>query len=514
MPSLADIAEQRVARLRAHRDAEMLAKSIQVTKPFSPHRASRKQDFFLRLVAEEALYGGAAGGGKSDALLHAALQYVDIPGYSAALFRRTKEDLNKPGSILDRARTWFAGTAAKWDGEVHGYRFPSYSSVPGATIHFGYAQTKQEIIDRYQSTEFQYIGVDELTQWIEDAYTYLFSRLRRRTDIPCPTRMRGGTNPGGRGAEWVRRRFVEHARHVPTGLLAREYIKMRNRIMGAQLRGEVSGEELPEPPYFESPPSSEAEQLAKETGRPAQGAFFVPAFREDNPGLNLAEYRANMMRMSATDRAQLEKGDWWATTGGAFFQPEWFPPERILDAAPKLWRRCRYWDLAATKPKKGRDPDWTAGVSGGLHRTETGETQIIITNARRTREDPGGVEAFIRQAAKDDGRQVPIYIEQEPGSAGKNNTHNYATKVLPGWQVHGFPKTGPKAEYWTPLSADAKNAMVYLVNGPWNDEFIAELCGLTKDDSHAHDDYADAAGGLRAVLFDETGLEALRNWRR
>jgi predicted phage terminase large subunit-like protein len=343
--------------------------------------------------------------------------------------------------------------------------------------------------------------VDELTQWLEDAYTYLFSRLRRRTDIPCPTRMRAGSNPGGRGAEWVRRRFIEFAKHVGTGITARQYIEMRNR-----------GEPLPDPPYFESPPSSEAELLAREFGVRAQGAYFVPAFKEDNPGLNLAEYRANLMRMTAGDRAQLEKGDWWSTAGGVFFRPEWFQ-YADADEAPRMFT-ARYWDLAATKLKKGRDPDWSAGVRGGLERTEAGGTRIWIVNARRTREEPGGTESFVLRAAKEDGRSVPVHIEQEPGSAGKNNTHNYATKVLVGHQVYGFPKTGPKPEYWKPLSSDAQNGMVVLVRAPWNDEFVSELCALTNDDSHAHDDYADAAGGLRAVLFDDSGLANLRHWRK
>lgn len=469
-----------------------------MVKPYSPHRPHPKQEAFLRLDAEEALFGGSTGGGKSDALISAALQHVDIPGYSAALFRRTKEDLNKPGNILDRARTWFAGTAAKWEGEIHGFRFPTYSSIPGATIHFGYAQTKQEIIDRYQGTELQFIGVDELTQWQEDAYSYLFSRLRRRIDLPVPTRMRAGSNPGGRGADWVRLRFVEHAKHVTTGITAQEYIKMRNR-----------GETLPEPAVFESPPSSEAVEMARLLGRRAQGAYFVPSFKEDNPGLQLAEYSANLMRLTAQDRQQLEKGDWWATGGGKFFQRGWF---LFADEPPKGLLTVRYWDLAATKAEPKKDPDWTAGVRGGVNRNAAGGHMVFFTHATRCRENPGPTENFVKQTATEDGRSVKIYIEQEPGSAGKNNTHNYASKVLVGHTVHGFPKTGSKQSYWSPLSADAHNGMVTLIRGQWNEEFLNELCALTDDDSHAHDDYADAAAGVRSVLLDQRALERLRKW--
>lgn len=471
-----------------------------MVKPYSPHQPSAKQAAFLKLDVEEALFGGSAGGGKSDALISAALQHVDVPGYSAALFRRTKEDLNRPGSILDRARTWFGGTAAKWDDKVHGFRFPSYSATPGATIHFGYAQTKAEIVDRYQGTEFHYIGVDELTQWQEDAYSYLFSRLRRIVGFPVPTRMRAGSNPGGRGGEWVRTRFVENARHVGTGLTVRDWLKMRAR-----------DEQLPDPPYFESPPSHEAVELALEMKRQPQGSYFVPAFKEDNPGLNLAEYRANLLRLTSQDRQQLEKGDWWASMGGKFFQRDWF---EFCDEVPAKMQTIRYWDLAATKAEKGKDPDWTAGVRAGVVRNAMGGHMLYITHATRIRENPGPTENFIRQVAKEDGRPVAIHIEQEPGSAGKNNTHNYASKVLPGFTVNGFPKTGSKMSFWSPLSADASNKMVTLVRGPWNDAFIKELCDLTDDDSHAHDDYADAAGGARSILLDESALQKLRRWKR
>lgn len=473
-----------------------------MVKPYSPDRPSPKQQAFLNLEAEEALFGGAGGGGKSSGLILGALQHVHVTNFSAAIFRRTKEDLNKPGSILDRARMWFAGTAARWDSDVHGFRFPSYDSNPGATIHFGYAQTKQEIIDRYQSTEFQYIGVDELSQWLEDAYSYLFSRLRRNKSVPVPPRMRAGTNPGGRGAEWVRKRFIEFARHVVTGMTAKDYIAARNR-----------GEDLPDPPYFESPPSAEAEEIARLFGRKAQGAFFVPAFKEDNPGLDLVDYQSKLIRMGAADRAAMDKGDWWASTGGKFFQREYF---KFIEAEEverlRHFRPIRVWDLAATKPRKGKDPDWSAGVKLGTDRN-LGGTRIIITNARRTREDPGGVEKFVRQCAEEDGKKVPVHIEQEPGSAGKNNTHNYASKVLPGWMVHGQPKTGNKTEYWKPLSADAENGLVWLVRAFWNDDFINELVGLTDDDSHAHDDFADAASMGRSILLEDTGLQKLRNWK-
>lgn len=462
-----------------------------MVKPYSPHTPSAKQRAFLELDAEEALYGGAAGGGKSDALIEAALQYVDVPGYSAALFRRTKEDLNKPGAILDRARGWFAGTAAHWEDTTHGFRFPSYSSLPGAIIHFGYGQAKKDIEVRYQGAEFQYIGIDELGQWQLDSYRYLFSRLRRLTEMGVPLRMRGSANPGGVGGPWVKERFIDSGRHIGIGISVKEYVALRR-----------AGQALPFPPYFESPPSAEAVAVARILNRKPQGAFFVPAYAEDNPGLDKPEYLLQLARLDPTTRAQLENGDWWVVAGGKFFKPEWF---QYVDVAPPGLVQRRYWDLAGTKKAEGKDPDWSAGVKGGVERLPTGGQRLVLVHAVRDQEDPGGVEALVLATAETDGKEVSIVIEEEPGSAGKNNTHNYATKVLFGWDVEGHRKTGPKSEYWKPLSAAARNGALILVRGPWNAEFVQELCLLTDDDSHPHDDQADAAAGLLAKEMEDGG---------
>ena len=71
-----------------------------------PHSPTPKQAEFLACQAKEVFYGGAAGGGKSDALLMAALAYVDVPGYAALLLRRTFADLSLPGALMDRAHQW------------------------------------------------------------------------------------------------------------------------------------------------------------------------------------------------------------------------------------------------------------------------------------------------------------------------------------------------------------------------------------------------------------------------
>ena len=128
---------------------------------------------FLVLDCEEALYGGSAGGGKSEALLMAALQYVGDFDYSALLLRRTYRDLTLPGALMDRAYEWLQGTSAHWNNMDKVWTFPS-----GARLSFGYLQHSKDKY-QYQGAEFQFVGFDELTQFrFEDYSLVLRGRLR------------------------------------------------------------------------------------------------------------------------------------------------------------------------------------------------------------------------------------------------------------------------------------------------------------------------------------------------
>lgn len=177
---------------------------------------------FLTYDAEEILYGGMAGGGKSDALLMSALQYVEekfIPEdenkveYNALIIRRTLDDLEMPNAILDRAKKWLLPLEDK---ELVKYRdikkrfeFPS-----GATLSFRHLM-HNNTLNKYQGAELQFIGFDELTQFPENQYNYLHSRLRKTESNPLPIRMRSASNPGGRGHEWVKKRFVDDDSPLP-----------------------------------------------------------------------------------------------------------------------------------------------------------------------------------------------------------------------------------------------------------------------------------------------------------
>ena len=209
------------------------------------------------LDVPEALYGGAAGGGKSSALLMSALRYVDIPGYSALILRRTFTDLALPNAIMDRAKQWLLGhPGISWNEQAKRFTFPSK-----ATLSFGFCETIHDVY-RYQGAEFQFIGIDELTQWPESSYLYLMSRLRRLSGVPIPLRMRAASNPGGVGHEWVFRRFIKD--------------KSPQRV-------------------------------------------FISAKLCDNPHLDKDEYSATLSRLDDVNRRRLLDGDWYVAHEGLVY---------------------------------------------------------------------------------------------------------------------------------------------------------------------------------------------------
>lgn len=232
-----------------------------------PHVPTAKQAAFLALLVLEALYGGAAGGGKSDALLMGALQHVDVPGYAALILRRTYADLALPGAVMDRAAQWLRGSAARWNDQKKTWTFPS-----GATLTFGYLEHEEDKY-RYQSSEFQYIALDELTQFTETQYTYMLSRLRRLAGSAVPLRARGATNPGGRGHDWVKRRFID----------------------------DTSGKRA-----------------------------FVPATLEDNPHLDRDAYEVALAELDHVTQQQLRRGIWVRDTQGLIYK---YHPDRNAVAA-------------------------------------------------------------------------------------------------------------------------------------------------------------------------------------
>lgn len=337
----------------------------------------------------------------------AALQYVEIPNYSAILFRRTYADLALPGALMDRSMEWLGGTDAHFDSQKHLWTFPS-----GATLAFGNMERERDRF-RYQSAEFQVVGFDELTQFTETQYRYMFSRQRRLKDSNVPLRMLSASNPGNIGHDWVKQRFL------------------------------IEGE--------------------------SKGRVFISAKLDENPFLDRKSYIKSLNELDPITRRQYLEGDWSARHGGSIFKREYFK-NKILETAPQIKNVVRYWDRASTAQKNNNDPDWTVGLKLGEL-----DGQYYILHTVRFRGTPKQNEDIILQTAQLDGHSIPIRMEQEPGSSGVDTIDYYARQVLKGYNFKGIKTTGSKAERAAPVATAAEQGNLFIINSSLTSTIIDEL---------------------------------------
>ncbi len=210
-------------------DAELIEQLLEGVGPlrlrYCPFLPTARQEAFARLRSLEVLYGGAAGGGKTLALLIAALMYADVPGYHALLLRPSLTEFELPGGLIELAHDWLDETKAAWSGETRSWRFPGRGRTGsgGGSLVFGYLDGIKDA-SRYAGSSFSFLGFDELTRFDEAVYRRMFRTLRRTdgavgppaaadgtTLAQVPLRARATSNPGGPGHGWVRAYFVDPA---------------------------------------------------------------------------------------------------------------------------------------------------------------------------------------------------------------------------------------------------------------------------------------------------------------
>lgn len=386
--------------------SDILTPRLKLNK-YIPRKPTIKQTALMLLNEfKEVFFGGAAGGAKSEGLLMAGAQYLTEPNYDAVVFRRTYAELSKPGALLDRSHDWWYGTDAHWDGTKKQWRFPS-----GATFNFDYLDHENDK-RKQKSAEYNFIAFDELSEFPESFYTFMFSRLRKGANCFIPSRIRSASNPGGIGHEWVKRRFI--------------------------------------------------------TAR-APGVFFLPSYLSDNPFLNYDDYVDSLKNLDPVNYERLLHGDWDIAETGGMFETAWF---EIIDVAPAdIVTRVRFWDLAATEKKRDNDPDYTAGVL--LGRDSRG--LFYVLDVQRFRETPREVEKRIVNIASQDGKNTYIAMEKEPGASGVALADSYH-RALAEYAFYSIPSTGSKVARATPISAQAQAGNVKIVSGGTNvNEFLAEL---------------------------------------
>lgn len=277
-----------------------------------------KQAVFQSRGEYEALYGGAAGGGKSDALLTEALRQVHIPHYRALILRKTYPQLSE---LIDRSRTLYkaAYPKASYNDSKHFWSFPS-----GAKIYFGAMQHTKDRIN-YQGKRYDFIAFDELTHFTWDEYSYMFSR-NRPSGEGTRCYIRATTNPGGIGHSWVKERFITCAPPLTP-------IKTNMQITDPD--GNVINME--------------------------RKRIFVPSTVFDNAELlkNDPNYLANLSLLPEKEKRALLYGDWDSFAGQVFSEwkndPNHYEDRRFSHvikpfAIPKSWKVFRGFDFGYSRP--------------------------------------------------------------------------------------------------------------------------------------------------------------------
>lgn len=290
-----------------------------------------KQIQFMQRPEFECLYGGAAGGGKSDALVVEALRQVHIPYYKALILRKTYPQLTE---LIDKSQLIYprAIPGARYNSTTHTWTFPS-----GAKIVFGSMPHNKSKTD-YQGKAFDLICFDELTHFEYDEYTYLYSRCRPNgPGTRCY--IRSTTNPGGKGHNWVKDRFITAA-----------------------------------PPMT---PIVEDVEVTDNKGKKIhikRDRIFVPATVFDNQKLldNDPSYIASLGMMPEAEKQALLYGDWNSFSGQVF--NEWRNDPAHYDdrlwthvvnpfPIPESWPIVRGMDWGYAKPFS---IGWYAVAPGGV----------------------------------------------------------------------------------------------------------------------------------------------------
>jgi len=418
------------------------------------------QGIALRSSARELLFGGSAGGGKSNLLVAGPLRYIHEPTFRGILFRNTFDEIQKISDQEARPIYGALGGVPKGGTE---WNFPS-----GARIYLSYL-ARDEDAYKHQGAAYQYIGFDELTHYTPFQYRYLFSRLRGKNGIPLEIRATCNPEPG-----WVKQRWAP-------------WVDRSETYTG--IRAE-SGQTL----WYVTDDDGTERYVEKGTPH-ALSRCFVRSRLSDNPSLGV-EYEAQLKSMEPVQRARLLEGDWEADyTPGLLFRRGMFP---VKDAVPPQAIRVRAWDLAATEEKLGaprtlkpdakNDPDYSVGLLYGW----APNFGFFIEHVERVRGRPEvvrrTVETITNQDAARYGRgAVVTVIPQDPGQAGKAQAMAYAD-MLSAHRVMIIRPSGSKVQRAGPASATAENAGITLLRGPWNEAFLAEAEQFPKG---GHDDQID-----------------------
>jgi predicted phage terminase large subunit-like protein len=426
------------------------------------------QEQLVNSRADLTIAGGAAGVGKTFGLLLNPLKHKENPGFGAVIFRRETTQVKAEGGIWDESEKLYPLFAASPNLTTLKWGFPS-----GMSVQFAHMQHAKDRF-AWDGSQIPCIGFDQLESFEEIQFWYMFSRNRSVCGVkpyviatcnPVPA-----DDPVG---GWLNR-FIAWWIDQDTGLFiparagkTRWFVRINEQIHWA---------DTPDALRKRFPDLGEDVQ--------PKSVVFIPGTLDDNKILQQKDpsYRANLLALPFVERERLLGGNWKVrASAGKVFNRAWF---RIVDASPRRATRVRYWDKAGTEGGGKR----TAGVR--LAWADDG--LIYIEDVSTGQWKSGSREKVIRQTAELDGLGVTVWVEQEPGSGGKESAENTIAN-LAGYTIRADKVTGDKITRAGPLAAQAEVGNVVLVRGAWNELFLSEAQAYEKEAPFK--DQIDAAAG-------------------
>lgn len=430
-----------------------------------------KQEMFLRSCADICIYGGAAGGGKTYALLLECLRHVDNGHFEAVIFRQSRPQILAAGGLFATSLELYPYLGAYYvlTPNVQ-WRFPTGAKI--TFMHMFYEKEKYN----FQGSQIPLLMFDELTHFSETQFFYMLSRNRSTCGVK--PYVRATCNPDT--DSWVAD-FISWWIDQDTGYALPERIgKLRYFFRSdGDLIWADSIDELTEL-------CGSMEGFAPELCR---SVTFISSSVYDNKALLAIDpgYLANLHGLPLVEKERLLKGNWKIRpAAGLYFKST---QTRIVKEIPdRIESICRAWDLAATEiTMENKSPDKTAGCL--MARLQNG--QYIILDMKHIAANASDVRALVRNTAITDkamfGR-TRISIPQDPGQAGKEQAESYQ-KELAGFKVDIVPVSQDKVLRAEPFAAQWQIGNVLLLEGPWNDELLNELEGFP---DALHDDQVDA----------------------
>lgn len=429
------------------------------------------QTDFLASPADIAVYGGAAGGGKTWALIAEASRHIDNREYRGTIFRRTSTQVTNQGGLWDEACNLYPLLGGEPRAHVLEWKFSS-----GAEIAFRHIQYETDKLN-YQGAALAFIGFDELPHFTESQFWYMLSRNRTLSGVR--PYVRATCNPDA--DSWVAR-LIEWWISPETGLAIPERSGVLRWFYRVNDRVE----------WYDTPEAAKADHPNLAALAEPKSFTFIAARLQDNPTLMAADpgYLANLLALPLVDRERLLGGNWKIRPmAGNFFKREWLC--KFVDAAPANARRVRYWDKAGGESE-------SADRSAGVKMAESGG-DLYIEDAIFGRWSPHNRDKIIEQTAELDqaahGSRCELWLEEEPGHNAKQ------VKVIAARALARFSPRFDKVDRkkflrLKPLAAAAESGILYIVRGPWNHELIEEFVNFDPMESgEFHDDIPDAAGG-------------------